>query len=260
MKGLEKSISAVDRILHHYADREVNAVISAEDDMIDPRNPSEAEHYMAVGSDALSLILRSMALCQKDTLGAILDMPSGFGRVTRHLVAAFENAELVVCDIEQRKIEFCAATFGATPVLSDDDLANLNFGSCFDLIWSGSLLTHLPRPQFHAALNLFSRSLAPGGICLVTFHGRNTPFVQRTEWKYLADTAFAAAEAQYLETGFGYVSYDAYDSYGITITSPSFVVGCLERDLSISLRAYLERGWDDHQDVAIFEKRHINSR
>lgn len=228
------------------------------DDMIDPRRSveSQLDHYRAVGKGATDLIRSAL----RGTIpGRILDLPCGFGRVMRHLRAEYPDAEIVGCDIEVPKFEFCASQFGAVPLPSSSDLASLDLGSPYDLIWCGSLLTHLNEDSFRDCLSLFSRSLADHGVAVVTTHGRFSPTVQRSSCEYVAPDIFAGIEADFLARGFGYADYAGAASYGISVSSPSFVLRCLERDATITVRGFVERGWDDHQDVVIFEKRPIGA-
>src|SRR5882724_7660238 len=51
-------------------------------------------HYLSTGENAVEIIFEAMLLCRVTTLNSILDMPSGFGRVARHLKAAFPTAIL----------------------------------------------------------------------------------------------------------------------------------------------------------------------
>jgi SAM-dependent methyltransferase len=161
--------------------------------------------------------------------------------------------------MEKAKVDFCSERFGAVPVPSSEDFATLNLGRTFDLIWCGSLLTHFDETPFREALALFSRSLAPGGVALITLHGRYSPTFQRDVVGYLPHDRFAEIEASYIARGFGYADYGNQQGYGISLSSPSFVLGCLESDRSITTRGYVERGWDDHQDVLIVEKRSIDA-
>ena len=75
-------------------------------------------------------------------MSEILDLPCGHGRVMRWLRATFPKASLTACDIDGDGVSFCAETFGARPALSSTDPEDLVLGT-FDLIWCGSLLTHL---------------------------------------------------------------------------------------------------------------------
>jgi SAM-dependent methyltransferase len=251
---LGDTLKAVSRIERRYRRHKPSQVISPEDDMIDTRNPASPAHYMEVGRGALDLVLRSMVLCQKPSIESILDMPCGFGRELRHFVAAFPTAKAYACELYQNKIDYCAQQFGATPVLSSEDLSKVQFDRTFDLVWAGSLLTHLPEDNYLKALSLYSRVLAPGGIALITLQGRHSERMQRVEWKYMDDERFSTAASAYQASGFGHVDYDGQPGYGITFALPSFVLSHIETDPTISVRAYIERGWDDHQDVLVIQK------
>jgi hypothetical protein len=64
------------------------------------------------------------------------------------LKAAFPGAELTACDIDRDAVEFCAETFGAVPVCAETRPEQIRFDREFDLIWSGSLFTHLEAERF----------------------------------------------------------------------------------------------------------------
>jgi SAM-dependent methyltransferase len=257
-------LSAIQQIYREYKQRSIDRKLAPDEDMINADWDHDKTHYFAVGADAIEIILQSMILCGVKSLGSILDMPCGFGRVTRHLKAAFPGAALYACDLYKDRIDFCAQVLGAESIKSKENLNEILFPTKFDLIWCGSLLTHLTAPQFENALALFSRSLNPNGIAIVTLHGRYSLFVQHNKWKYLPDETFAIAESQFRAEGFGYADYGRPDQffeqqqYGISLSAPSYALKCLERDESLTIKAYTERHWDHHQDVLVFQKTSLN--
>jgi SAM-dependent methyltransferase len=248
-----------------YAAAQISRTISPDDDMLDRRAPYGMDLYLRAGISAADIVLRAMMLCGKQEPETILDMPCGFGRVMRHIVALFPRSRITACDLYESRIDFCKSQFNATAVKSREDFTEIEFPHKFDLIWCGSLLTHLPAPYFSGALELFSRSLAPDGMAVISTHGRHSPFVQRHKWKYMPDENFTKAEAEFSESGFGYADYNEKDvfneqkAYGISLSSPSFVMRCLESDKSIRIQGFMERAWDDHQDVLIIQKKGINA-
>ncbi len=263
-KTFSDALSAIRQLDIDYESRSFSRQVYSGDDMVNAAWDGEKVHYFAVGANALEIIFEAMLLCRVTGVQSILDMPSGFGRVTRHLRAAFPGAMLYACDLYQDRIDFCARELGATPVKSKEHFDDLDFGVKFDLIWCGSLLTHFTAPQFQNALEFFSRLLNPEGIAVVTLHGRHSPFIQHNKWKYLPDETFAIAEAQFRASGFGYADYEMPDlffeqkTYGVSLSAPSYVLKCLENDETIRIKAYMERHWDDHQDVLIFQKTPLN--
>lgn len=115
------------------------------------------EHYQSVGVSAWRCITAAMLAADAESPKRVLDMPSGHGRVLRVLRSALPDAHLTACDIEKNGVDYCAATFGATPVYSDTDLDKVRFEQPFDLIWCGSLLTHLDVPGWLSCFKLFVR-------------------------------------------------------------------------------------------------------
>ena len=81
----------------------------------------------------------------------ILDFPCGHGRVLRYLRAAYPLAEITACDLNRDGVEFCAERLGAVPVMSSEDPADIRLAGEFDLIWCGSLLTHLDSGRWPAS-------------------------------------------------------------------------------------------------------------
>ena len=220
------------------------------------------QHYMSVGRDALRIIVQTLIAAERRPPDRILDFPSGSGRVTRHLRAMFPQAQIGACDLYPEHFQFCAKHFAAEPILSKENLDELDIGT-WDLIFCGSLLTHLPKAQFFAALRFMIRSLSPDGVAIVTLEGRHALHIQSKKWKLIGDDLFAIAKSDYDEAGFGFVDYEhdfrskAFSrqaQYGVAIAKASWVLSHLENEYSVRVLGYSEREWDDHQDVLAFAK------
>ena len=260
---LEGMFSNIEDYLHAYAqykargiDQELNP---ADRECQDPDQWTR-RRYLQVGSDALRLIVAALISAGRPLPKRILDFPSGSGRVTRHLRAFFPDAEIWASDIHPNHLAFCAERFGVRTHLSVEDFSQLAFDAEFDLVFCGSLMTHLPECDARAALALIIRTLGPAGIALVTFHGRHSSHVQRHQWKYVDDDSFQIAEGAAAIAGFGFVEYGERQReqlptpsrYGISLTKPHWAIAELEADSSIRILGYSERAWDDHQDVLVF--------
>lgn len=228
--------------------------------------PWQRAHYFRVGADALCLVVSNLLSNGRPLPSRILDFPSGSGRVTRHLRAFFPQASITACDLYENHIIFCARHFAAVPKLSREHLEELAFDAPFDLIFCGSLATHLPQQGVEAALRLIARSLSPQGIAVVTFQGRHSDHIQKHKWKYLADRLYAQAERAVRRHGFGYVDYEGpfravfagQARYGVALVRPHWVMHALEGREDIRILGYAERAWDDHQDVLVFGRPGIN--
>ncbi len=218
----------------------------------------DTRHYFGVGTSALHCIQSGMFASGKpaSSVQSILDLPCGHGRVMRYLKAAFPAAQITACDLHTGAVDFCASTFAAHPVYSHTDVNQIALTDKYDLIWSGSLLTHL-RPNVCADfVKLFSRLINPGGLIIFTLHGR---WVERSlatgRYLYgLKPADVAALLAEYYETGFGYADYPWVSGYGISVSSPAFVLSKLIALPDLKLIAYHEKGWDNHQDVVCLQK------
>lgn len=233
------------------------------------------QYYFRVGQSAIRLIRLALLAAGKTEVRSILDLPSGHGRVLRYLKVAFPGAELTACDILRDGVDFCAARFGATPVYSDLIPSAAMFSARrFDLIFCGSLLTHVDAPRWGDFLALFDALLEPGGVLVFTVHGPFVAYRMRAGEHYGYGAARRRGLARFLSSligwedgpsriarllrgydsdGFGYLD-DGSGTYGITLSKPSWVLTQVEHHPDLRMLAYLERGWDDHQDGVVCMK------
>lgn len=232
----------------------VEREISPHDEMF----TGDTDHYFDVGESARQCVEKALALAPRDpaTITRVLDLPCGHGRVLRFLRPAFPRAEFTACDLNRDGVEFCARVLGAAPLHSAADPAQIATTATFDLIWCGSLLTHLPRTAGEAFFRFFDRALAPGGVLVVTLHGRHCE-AQLTDGRRTVDLDPAQTGellAQYRRDGFGYVDYRGQRGYGFSLMHPSWVLANLLPCGRWRLLGYHEHGWDARQDVLVLQK------
>ena len=178
----------------------------------------------------------------------------------------FPAAQLVSCDLYEHHVNFCVNNFGSEGIVSQEDFDTINFVPKYDLIYCGSLLTHLPDDLFKSAFRLISRSLTDAGVAVITTHGRHSEYIQFHKWKYIEDRLFAIAKSTVFATGFGYADYDEQAKsafgkqarYGISLSRPHWTLKLVEEDYAVRVLGYAERALDDHQDVLIVGKPGIN--
>ena len=232
----------------------VNQTIAADDGMF----VGNGIHYFDVGESALHGIETALfaARRQKSTIKRILDLPCGHGRVMRFLRKAFPDAQLTACDLNQSGVAFCAATFGALPVVSRETIEDIPLPGGFDLIWCGSLLTHLSEEKSASFLRLFQRLLGHGGILVFTLHGRHyAREVAAGKIPHgVSEPQLAELFSRYRQKGFGYVDYPDHSGYGLSLASPSFVTAQLVDHPGWRILSYREAGWDNCQDVVCLQK------
>ncbi len=217
------------------------------------------EHYFDVGASALHCVEAALFAAQRTpaTVRRILDLPCGHGRVMRFLRKAFPAAELTGCDLNADGVAYCAAAFGAVPVVSRVEVDAIPLVPGFDVIWCGSLLTHLPAAQCQAFVRLFHRLLKPGGLVILTTHGRYCAAELTTGKKnrhQLEPAQIAGLLEQYQRTGFGYVDYLSQPGYGFSLSHPAFVLEQWVAPADWRLIGYHENGWDQRQDAVCLEK------
>lgn len=220
----------------------------------DEMNRGDEEHYFDVGESALHCIEAALITAGRHRSGIrrILDLPCGHGRVMRFLRKAFPEAELTACDLHRDGVAFCAERYQAIPVVSCAEVTAIPVRGTFDLIWCGSLLTHLPQPAGEAFLRWFHHRLEPGGILVFTLHGRRCEpeLAAGGGNRFDLDAGQAAALlAAYHRTGFGYVDYAGQPGYGFSLAAPEFVMAHFIRFPQWQLIGYHENGWDKRQDV-----------
>jgi hypothetical protein len=154
-------------------------------------------------------------------------------------------------------VEFCKRIFSIKAIFSDENLGTVSIPEQFDLIWCGSLVTHLDEKHTSKILRFFYEHLAPGGMCLITTHGRTS-----VEWMHSQPEAYVGLSAsarqkllsEFQERGYGYADYESTLGYGISVVSHECMVklACSVGQWTESI--FFEHGWDNHQDVHGFAK------
>ena len=208
-------------------------------------------HYFKVGLSAIHCIDEALARADLKEVRTILDLPCGSGRVMRFLRHRFPEAEITACELEAGPVEFCVRTFGAEPAFSSLNLDEVSLGKQFDLIWCGSLITHLNECGIVALLRLFHRHLAASGIMIFTTNG---DFVARTiptrDFDYgLEEKQTDRIGIEYPQTGYGFEDYPGEKDSGVSLTSPEWIRTRVCEVGGLREVFFKQRGWDDHQDV-----------
>jgi SAM-dependent methyltransferase len=218
---------------------------------------SNDAYYLEVGASALHLIHRALAAGSRNAgqIRHVLDYACGFGRVLRWLQAGFPLARIVAVDADAKAVRAVKEIFDVDAFVLDLSLQE-EIGAEFDLIWVGSLATHLPEDQLRAVIARLGSLLSPGGLIVATTHG---PYVAnriaRGEKSYGLDTqGIADIVRAYQQSGYGFSAYPKQQSYGIAICTVSKLMSLIET-VNLQPIFYQGRGWVRHQDcVAIATK------
>jgi SAM-dependent methyltransferase len=122
--------------------------------------------YIASGIQQLELLKSVVSLegCR------VLDFASGYGRLTRLLVTQLPPSQVWVSDIKAGAIAFQRAEFGVEGFLSATDPNDLRSPTSFDVIFVGSLFSHLPAQAFERWLEWAWNALTERGTLIFTTH------------------------------------------------------------------------------------------
>jgi SAM-dependent methyltransferase len=209
--------------------------------------------YNSVGESGIRAIHAALLSAPTEEVRRAMDYGCGHGRVARHLRAYAPDAELFFADIDTSGIWFCAQQFRGQPTLASDDLSKLALPSDLDLIWVGSVFTHIDYRRAELLFDALIGSLAVKGTLVATFRG---PHAYRTkdalqdgrDWQPMLD--------EYEATGAAYQSYGdpRWGDWGLCLFSIERIVGLGRRQVDVRLIGYTEAGWANCQDVAVWSR------
>jgi SAM-dependent methyltransferase len=218
----------------------------------DPMHGYAPDYYFEAGQSALRNIRLAMLAGRLEKVDRILDFACGGGRVLRILKAAFPHAHLTACDVQPEAVEFCVNTFGAEGVVSAYDPEDVDVGGSYDLIWCGSLLTHVDATRWVGFLKLFESALAPGGVVVFTTYGRfiaERRLRNRNHPLDLNEEQVVEVLHDYDREGFGFrPGYCPELNFGDCVATREWVGTKLEETPSLQLLLYIEGGWGVARD------------
>jgi SAM-dependent methyltransferase len=218
----------------------------------------ERDHYFSVGRSARECIRASMRAAHKADAARILDFGCGYGRVLRVLREEFPGASITASDVGRDAVDFCERTFGASGVYSSTDPREIRFEDEFDLIWVGSVFTHIDETGWDGLLPVLAATLADDGLLIFTTEGPAIADKLREGELDLGleRDAVQSIYRDFAESGFGYGNYPKrerhdYPSsgrYGVSVVHPD-QVRTLVQAAGLQVVHYISTGWDNHQDV-----------
>lgn len=177
-----------------------------------------------------------------DKLNTVLDFASGYGRLTRALVQKLPADRIHVADIYGEAIAWQVETFGVKGVISAPDPAHLNHHDQHDIVFVGSLFSHLPTELFHRWLTRLYALVSPIGVLAFSVHDETFlppgEVMDGSGMRYFRNS----------ESG----SLD-HDIYGMSYVSEAFVGEAIARlgtDGSPSWRRF-HKGLYENQDLYI---------
>ena len=241
--------------------------IHPDDDMF----TGDHEHYESCGKQFAEIIAHAASLSGAHS-PKILELPCGYGRVTRHLVARFGASLIDVADIMSPAVDFVARKFGVRGFVVTEPVNQFRGipDGVFDVAVMGSLLTHLSESDALDVLEHFLKKLGPNGVAVITTHGeRSYDMLRAGGWHEVSPSDRLKLLHAHERGAHEFVQYDPNHvferktvdyigpSYGVSITHPSWMRDAARR-LGYTIREYRPGGWDNHQDVFFISAESIN--
>jgi SAM-dependent methyltransferase len=227
------------------------------DFMLASADPAKVERYRNGAMRFVDVLQRSVTEAGRswDSIDAVLEVGCGYGRIVRELVKRLPPARIAVSDVIEGAANFTATEFGVRKVPPIEKAGDTLTGR-FDLVYLLSVYTHLRRDFIEANLRGVAAALKPGGIAVMTVHGRDSANVAEVYEQYWLDkTRLLQALAR---DGYYYERYPYYyDEYGLTwFTREAFEKLVAETVPELSFVAYHPADLDvaGPQDVFVFRK------
>ena len=239
-------------ILARYEAAELDRTIDPADGMW----KTGPDWYWSVGLSALHCVLAGLGMSwQSRDPGTIIDFGCGYGRVGRHLRAAFPASRFYWWRPDGAT--FCAKHFGGEAIISNIDPAAVELPAA-DVIWVGSMFTHMTEANARQWLHRLAGHLRPEGILVATFHGRRSTAIFRARGGNMSRMV-DRIEADRPPLGWGFEKYDpaAPAEWGVSISSPVKLaeIGASIPDTHIG--GIREAGWSNNHDVLTLVKRAV---
>jgi hypothetical protein len=168
----------------------------------------------------------------------------------------FPNASFTVGDINDSALDFCRKTFLANTFESRTSFAEISLDNRFDLIWCGSLITHLDEQSAIELLGFFYAHLGEGGLCVVTTHGARTiDWIETGQYFYgLSEVSRREIVDKFKLGEYAYADYPNQKGYGISAVPAGRFLALADSIGDWSNCMFRDHGVDNHQDVYAFAK------
>jgi SAM-dependent methyltransferase len=178
--------------------------------------------------------------------GRILDFASGYGRLTRHIVAEVSKGTVWISDIYSEGVAFQEREFGVHGIVSTTDPRQFPIDILFDCVLVSSLFTHLPEHRFIDWLQCLGNLVQPGGLLLFSVHD----MALRRDLAPQPDIVFEEiSESGSLDT----------KEYGSTWVTERFVRSALQAALGSCPVLRIPRGLASFQDLYVVLKEKAQS-
>lgn len=202
-------------------------------------------NYFTIGYNGFSIVKQfANALYGEGKFdGQILDFASGYGRVTRFLAAYYGANHITTSDIKNEAVEFQKQHLKVRGFTSVYEPATLAVEDRFDIIFVGSLFSHLNETLFAQWLDKLLSLLTPTGHLLFTVHDQTLhPTLQQSDFQFVENNE---------DEKFNFVGnrITSTSLYGISFVSEAYVSNVLLKlNSAVKFKRY-PKLFGGHQDL-----------
>jgi SAM-dependent methyltransferase len=214
--------------------------------------PCSIEQFLSGGEQTVDDIEAALQSIDKSLsqFRQFLDFGCGCGRLALALQSR-KPADLAVtgCDVDERAIRWCRQSIENIGSVVNDALPPSPFESeSFDLVWCGSVFTHLDENRQDLWLAELRRILKPNGILLASVHGPHLWEPRLPSWTL---GKLRAKGLVFARTGADSGIHPSW--YQVTWHTEKYI---REHWASFfDIRAYRPRGFNDYQDIVVAQRR-----
>lgn len=212
------------------------------------------EAYLRGGKNALEIVQASLTLAKAPKPSVIVDYPCGAGRVTRWFRAAYPEATIIASDLSEHEMDWCVNEFGCVAMKASPYFDQITMPTRADLVWCGSLVTHLSAQQSISLINSILSWLKVNGVAVITTHGRRREQLLPTSKSGVSVAAERQIVEDYRKAGHGYAEYKPGMGYGFSLTKLSWLAKWVEENKYAKLVLLSEGLWSDRQDVMAIKR------
>lgn len=138
--------------------------------------------------------------------------------------------------------------------------------SGFDIVWVGSVFTHLPEDSAKDLMARLLASLKPRGVLAITTHGRcriermksyNWGAERRSRPNFnLTRDEMSEILSMYQDSGYGYVGYPNAENYGLCVAEPAWYSRVALAHPGFTQILFQEKA-DNAQDLSAFMREDV---
>jgi len=215
-----------------------------------------AEKYWAWADSAVRI-------CKRVNRDAkhILDFGGAYGRCSRCFVDKFPDATVTVYDRIEECVTFCHNVLGQNVAYTEDEIPR----NYFDLVWCGSVFTHLPEHRWDYTFKLLSDCLKSKGHLVFTTSSEKA--IQQIEWVTGKPVYGVPIQAKgsfvnnYRKYGYSFAQYPAIEAeiekYGYCQTSLEWNKNFIDKSPYFNFESQEAEAWrslNNCQDVNVCTK------